>query len=48
MSLPARVFPEPDDPREPYSPNYGAPARQAEVVLAPATTASLPRRVATY
>ena len=52
--LPSQVPPpvkrarEPDDPREPYSPNYGAPARQAEVVLAPATTASLPRRVATY
>ncbi len=52
--LPSQVPPpvkrahELDDPREPYSPNYGAPARRADALLAPATTASLQRRVATY
>ena len=39
---------EPDDPNEPYSPNYGGPARRAEAVIAPAVTASAAHRVATY
>lgn len=48
--LPSQVPPpvnrrrEPDDPSEPYSPNYGAPARRAEAPVAP--VAATPQRIA--
>lgn len=48
VAPPAKRAQEADDPTEPYSRNYGAPARRADAVLTPATTAALPRRVATY
>jgi hypothetical protein len=53
--LPPQVAPPvnrartPDDPREPYSPNYGNPAaaRRADAAMSGAAVAYAPRRVAT-
>ena len=56
--LPSQVAPpigrrtEPDDPSQPYSPNYGrikvVPQRAAAVASSPGGSAIMPRRVATY